>query len=392
MIAVALPLHRRAARGISLIEALVAMAVMAFGMLGVVGMQATLRSNADLSKQRTEAMRIAQERMEDLRYFSVLSDTASTGNKAFDAKATFTPTTVTGYTTNTTYSVEGSVTPSGSTAHKTLVIDVTWNDRAGVSQKVRLASAMAQIAPELGASLVVSAQGYGAVRDPLERRRGIPPQAKNFGDGTSGFRLPGVNPTGVTWVFNNVTGLITSICNTSAADNATLTLVSLSGCVTTQAYQLVSGYIRFDPTTPSTATSVLNPTGTVPSTVEAEVDQTLPTAATIACVHDRAVSTFTAYYCAVPVQTPAPATWSGNVRIRASTLPTLSATLADATAANRKTCRFPQPNEPVTAPVPTYQGINTPRANENLVIIQAGNGSTANTCPNPPLRTLQPAT
>ena len=55
----------RSSRGVSLIEALVALAVMAFGLLGVVGMQSTLRVNADVSRQRAEAVRMAQEKMED---------------------------------------------------------------------------------------------------------------------------------------------------------------------------------------------------------------------------------------------------------------------------------------------------------------------------------------
>ena len=63
-------------RGVSLIEALVALAVMSFGMLGVVGMQATLRYNADVSKQRSEAVRLAQEEVERWRSFSVLAPTA----------------------------------------------------------------------------------------------------------------------------------------------------------------------------------------------------------------------------------------------------------------------------------------------------------------------------
>ena len=63
-------------RGVSLIEALVALAVMAFGLLGVVGMQATLRFNADVSRQRAEAVRMAQEQMENMRSFGVLSGAA----------------------------------------------------------------------------------------------------------------------------------------------------------------------------------------------------------------------------------------------------------------------------------------------------------------------------
>ncbi|MDP1533833.1 MAG: prepilin-type N-terminal cleavage/methylation domain-containing protein, partial [Rubrivivax sp.] len=43
-------------QGVSLIEAVVALAVLAFGMLGLVGVQATLRGNADIAKQRAEAV------------------------------------------------------------------------------------------------------------------------------------------------------------------------------------------------------------------------------------------------------------------------------------------------------------------------------------------------
>ncbi len=54
-------------RGISLIEAVVALAVMAFGMLAFVGLQSSLRFNGDVAKQRAEAVRIAQEAIEQWR-------------------------------------------------------------------------------------------------------------------------------------------------------------------------------------------------------------------------------------------------------------------------------------------------------------------------------------
>ena len=44
-------------RGVSLIEAIVAMAVMAFGMVAIVGLQGTLRQNSDIAKQRSEVER-----------------------------------------------------------------------------------------------------------------------------------------------------------------------------------------------------------------------------------------------------------------------------------------------------------------------------------------------
>ena len=60
---------RRRIRGVSLVEALVALAVMSIGMLALVGVQSTMRLNSDLAKQRTEATRIASEEIERMRSF-----------------------------------------------------------------------------------------------------------------------------------------------------------------------------------------------------------------------------------------------------------------------------------------------------------------------------------
>ncbi|MCW5633337.1 MAG: hypothetical protein KIT17_08360 [Rubrivivax sp.] len=357
---------RAPGRGISLIEALVAMAVMAFGMLGVVGLQGTLRGNADMSKQRTEAMRIAQERMEDLRNFSVLATTP--GSKAYADKVTFAATAVTGYTTNTTYTVSGTVTPvAGTGTHKTLSVDVSWADRAGTTQNVRIVSAMANIAPQLGASMVAPAQGAGGMREPEGRRRGIPPQAKNFGDGTSGFVPPG-NPGGVAWRFDNVTGVITSRCTTVVTDNNLLNPTDLTGCGT-QKYQAIWGFISFHTTgVAPTAASIIRPTSPInPPAVVAEIVQTAPaTAAVPECFHGTDPATpqlFRGYVCAVPVDdtTTPKLAWAGTLRINAASL----APLALGTAAGqRRVCRFRAD--------PTYALADTarPLGNQNLVLTE----------------------
>ena len=155
---------------------------------------------------------------------------------------------------------------------------------------------------------------------------------------------------------------------------------------------MISGYIRFalgaaQPTT----LQVADPTDApAPVTIQAEVAQTVPTtlATTRTCFHGTAIN-YVQYFCAIPVlavaAAPDPAlTWEGTLRINPTTLPTLSATLADAVAANRKVCRY--------RAAATYVAINTPRANENLVVIQAGNGTTAFTCPTPTTWPHQPAT
>ena len=103
-----LRLHR-SQRGVSLIEALVAMAVMAFGTLGVLGVQTTLRLNADIAKQRNEAVRIGQETIEAARSFELVrSDDANIDTWAGIVDAVVDP--VLGYTVaNTSYRVETRV-------------------------------------------------------------------------------------------------------------------------------------------------------------------------------------------------------------------------------------------------------------------------------------------
>ena len=70
-------MRRAIQRGVSLIEAIVAMAVMAFGMMAIVGLQTTLRQNSDIAKQRSEAVRIAEEAIEQWRGYSTPSPPAA---------------------------------------------------------------------------------------------------------------------------------------------------------------------------------------------------------------------------------------------------------------------------------------------------------------------------
>jgi hypothetical protein len=50
-----------------------ALAVMALGMMGLVGVQSTLRNTSDVAKQRSEAVRIAQVEIERWRAFTALA-------------------------------------------------------------------------------------------------------------------------------------------------------------------------------------------------------------------------------------------------------------------------------------------------------------------------------
>jgi Tfp pilus assembly protein PilV len=205
--------------GVSLIEALVALAVMAFGMLSLVGVQATMRLNSDLSKQRTEATRIATEELEGLRLFT--SVPVASGQTSWDGIASrtlsaYVPPSSIG---NTSYRVERTV-DQATTTQKVVTVEVSWVDRAGGAQSVTIDTVLVAAAPALSALLSVP-----PLPSPTSQINGrnatIPHDAVNQGDGSSLFHPPGASD--VSWYFNNITGLI---CIGGATCAAPMSLVS----------------------------------------------------------------------------------------------------------------------------------------------------------------------
>lgn len=126
-------MRRRATqqRGFTLIEAMIALLVLAVGLLGLARYQsAVLKSSGD-TKARTEALAIAEQKIEQLRSFST--------EAGFDAMASGTGATITG--SNAVF------TPQWVVAHITtpavyaqVTMTVSWNDSRGVTQSVQLAS------------------------------------------------------------------------------------------------------------------------------------------------------------------------------------------------------------------------------------------------------------
>lgn len=231
-------------RGVSLIEAVVAMGVMAFGMMAVVGLQVTLRANSDIAKQRSEAVRIAQESLEDWRAFSAIPHTA--GVWAYDDISPDGPTAIPdpNHYYNTTYQRTRSVVVQASPPVKTLFVTVTWADRTGAQQSVQLNTFIAGVLPEVAGSLALPFS-LGPGRQPSGRNPSIPPTAKNLGDGRSGFVPPQPGGGTVAWVFSNTTGLIVGVCAAAGVANSSLLTSAIAdSCVATKA-QLLSGFVSF---------------------------------------------------------------------------------------------------------------------------------------------------
>lgn len=372
-------------RGVALIEALVALAVMAFGLLGVVGMQASLRFNADVSRQRAEGVRLAQEKMEQMRSFGVVS--GSPGGEHDYTKivsGTDTPTVATGFA-NTTFT--RTVTVRSPVANdpkmKLIEVEVEWLDRrtasGGTAEKVRLTSSIAEVAPILGASLGLPGD-RAAPQRPTGRNVAIPPGAVDQGNGTSIFTPPGA-ATGVSWTFSNASGQITNVCT------------AVSSC-TAIAGTILSGYIRFiayqqRPSDAESETPTVANQGGYPP-IDVTVNLTLPTSPALppSCFTEIFPPSSRAYYCFVPVDVlTSTRVWSGQSVLGGSTFaPYVSTLLSDNNRNNFKVCRY----TPTDTHTPTggntehplnYTAVSGPLINQNFLVHSAGNNSTAYLCP-----------
>lgn len=366
----------RRARGVSLVEAMVALAVMAIGLLGVVGLQATLRANADVSRQRSEAVRIAQERLEHLRGYRSLDRTDDHTYESIATAPGEPMDTAVANTEFTLYQTVSELEPQAGRA-KMVELKVAWRDRRAENdnQWVDFATFIAGTPPDLSGSLFMPGNTTGLAL-PGGRHPAIPSEAElDEGGSTSTFRLP--DSGGVSWVFNNLTGVIVSICMPSTP------------CVASNAY-LLSGYVRFA-------------TGHRPDTADAEtpppIDVALLTsiqtpfvtlqrsgspALVVECLHQIAAA-YVAYYCAVPLASGS-TTWSGRSTLHLSNLATLPRddVLDTRNAANKvRVCRYtpmPSPTRNIDHPL-NYADVRGALTNQNFLVISAGDGNNRFVCP-----------
>lgn len=394
--------------GVSLIEALVAMAVMAFGMLGVVGMQSTLRFNADVSRQRAEAVRIAQLEMETLRAYDGFTAVAGDGVLQFEEIVSAGPTDLTDLAdedgSNTTFSLQTTVaaSPADSPPRRDVVVTVSWEDRRGVAQQVRLSSQISYYPPELTA-MTAKRGDRGPLAQPGGRNPAIPREAVPYGTGTSAFAPPG-SPDGTQWIFNNASGLIVQTC------------VPLADCTDTDSI-LLSGNVAFalpaerDPPEirfplPEDAAEPIDPIPAAFSSMGIQARRFVTaTSSTVVGTCFIAPSLALpaarlAYYCAVPRVSGVfrgYLAFTGVSQLTNDPRPTVGTpdpALTDATETKYRMCRYTAVRRNARV-IPTgedtqvfnaqhpWQYINATRsyADRNFLVIQAGNGTTPYPCP-----------
>lgn len=215
-------LHRQ--RGATLIEALVAFLVLSLGIAIVSRVHDHLRLHADIARQRAEAVRFAQQDIENLRSFATLGPAA--GLQSYDAlAAAVQPLSLPpGHAANTAYTLDRAV--SESAGFKTAQVAVRWTDTAGQPRHATLDTVVARSDPALAASLTVP---RAAVRGAFGRSSAVPLHAVDLGDGRSALK-PRETGT-LVWVFDNVTGELAAECTVAAAlATPRVTAADLSAC------------------------------------------------------------------------------------------------------------------------------------------------------------------
>ena len=229
-------------RGATLVEALVAFVVLLLTVVAVVRVNGQFRLGADISRQRSEAVRLGQQELESLRGYSVIAAASGARSYAEIASASSTIDAAHGYATNTAYRLERDVRIEPAGDAKSASVAIEWTDRAGAAQRVVLASIVAAQDPVYAAALgVVPA---AAIRGAYARSSFVPTMAKNLGGGRSAFKP--IAGGAVALVVDNATGLVVARCASVATTLSTRDLTSsdLAGC-DGSAGMLVSGTVRF---------------------------------------------------------------------------------------------------------------------------------------------------
>jgi Tfp pilus assembly protein PilV len=330
--------------GFTILEAMVALLVAAFGLLGLVGMQMTLSRSADVAKQRGEATRLAEESMEDMRSFTAIDATQGQESWAELASVTDQATTNVLFTRNVT--LEGSTADTMRFAQ----VSVNWVDRANEEQSVVLRSVISRTDPADVGSLGFPLPQNTTLKRPKNRSMNIPVPATDLGNGKSAYQL--ANNLAV--VFSNDSGYVVQKCDFQITNAS-----QLDSCAGYDAY-ILAGYVSKTMSAFPTTLGV-NTGGITGYDTSRSIDCSFGTA--VDQTTGASLSGYKYYLCIVPVVSGG--TWSGTLRLTGM-----------ATGTSYLVCRMQYPTSEGLSDnarnVQPYSAVNDSLDNQNYIITTTG--------------------
>jgi type II secretory pathway pseudopilin PulG len=145
----------RKQKGFSLTEALVAFAVTAIGLIAVASFQARLFSTSAYSKARTEALSLAQQKIEQFKDYTLAGEDNfidENGDGVMDADGPYEDAPIDGQNAQFTRSWDLATTNRG----KQVDVTVSWQDSADETQSVSLGAEITWVSPRAGVDQIAA--------------------------------------------------------------------------------------------------------------------------------------------------------------------------------------------------------------------------------------------
>ena len=167
--------RNRKVRGFSMIEVLIAVVVLGFGLMALAALQTSIIRSSAETKAQTVALQLAKDKVEDLRSFHTIAgyQALTSGNDTVTESAvsyarTWTVTrfgyqpsigafaAIASLTGATPAADGGGVAYTANNEYKRVAVAVTWTDPAGASQSVGIEDAIGAVSPGDGAKVVLN--------------------------------------------------------------------------------------------------------------------------------------------------------------------------------------------------------------------------------------------
>ena len=129
-------------RGLTLVEVLITILVIAIGVLALTRLQRNLWHHNSLLTQRDMALFLAQKKIEELRGYETIN--TAVGKFAYQDIVTGTETTI---VSNTSYTISWNITDNVNPFYKTVAVATNWSDNRGGSHTINLTSIINRMDP-----------------------------------------------------------------------------------------------------------------------------------------------------------------------------------------------------------------------------------------------------